>query len=111
MALATTATHYTPEDLLALSDDSRFELIDERLVEHRIGARATCAATNLPGLVWHFVRNNSPRLVLQADCGYQIFAEEPNRIWFTDESFITSAGNFLRTVHPGGAVVSPRLSL
>lgn len=88
MALATTATHYTPEELLTLPDYGRFELIDGHLVERKMGARSSYAATNLLVLVGHFVRSNNLGLVFQADCGYQIFAEEPNRVRFADGSFM-----------------------
>jgi Uma2 family endonuclease len=88
MTLATTATHYTPEDLLALPDYGRYELIDGQLVERKVGAKSSLAATNLLGLVWHFVRSNNLGLVFQADCGYQIFAEEPGRVRFADGSFL-----------------------
>jgi hypothetical protein len=47
MTLATTATHYTPEDLLALPDYGRFELIDGQLVERKMGAKSSYAATNV----------------------------------------------------------------
>ena len=35
-------------------------------------------------LMGHFVLNNSLGLVFQADCGYQIFPEEPGRVRFAD---------------------------
>jgi Uma2 family endonuclease len=88
MTPATTATRYTPEDLLTLPDYGRFELIDGQLVERKMGAKSSLAATNLLGLIWHYVRSNRLGLVFQADCGYQIFAEEPGRVRFADESFI-----------------------
>ena len=88
MALATTATLYTPEDLLTLPDYGRFELIDGHLVERKLGAKSSYVATNVLGLVWHFVRSHNLGLVFQADCGYQIFTEEPNRVRFADGSFI-----------------------
>jgi Uma2 family endonuclease len=88
MTLATTATYYTPEDLLALPDYGRFELIDGQLVERKVDAKSSLAAMNLLGLVWHFVWSNHLGLVFQADCGYQIFAEEPGRVRFADGSFI-----------------------
>jgi Uma2 family endonuclease len=88
MALATTTTHYTPEDLLVLQDYGRYELIDGQLVERNMGAKSSYVATNLLGLMWHFVRSNNLGLVFQADCGYQIFAEAPGRVRFADGSFI-----------------------
>ena len=89
MTLPTTATLYTPEDLLMLPDYGRFELLDGHLVERKMGAQSSCAATNVIGLVWHFVRSNNLGLVFQADCGYQIFAEDPGRVRFADASFIS----------------------
>src|SRR6266545_5000751 len=87
MTLTTTATLYTPDDLLTLPDYGRFELLDGHLVERKMGAKSSYAATNVLGLVWHFVWSNSLGLVFQADCGYQIF-EEPGRVRFADASFI-----------------------
>src|SRR5919205_3644737 len=88
MALATTAMSYTPEDLLTLPDYGRFELIDGHLVERKMGAQSSYAATNVLILFGHFVRSNNLVLVFQADCGYQIFAEDPGRVRFADASFI-----------------------
>ena len=88
MTLATTVTHYTPEDLLALPEYGRFELIDGQLVERKVGAKSSLAATNLLIRFGSFVRSNNLGLVFQADCGYQIFAEESGRVRFADGSFI-----------------------
>ena len=88
MVLATTTTYYTPEDLLALPDYGRYELIDGHLVKRNMGAKSSYVATNLLVLMGHFVRSNKLGLVFQADCGYQIFAEAPGRVRFADASFI-----------------------
>ena len=65
MTLTTTATLYTPEDLLTLPDYWRFELLDGHLVERKTGAKSSYAAANVIGLVWHFVRSNHLGLVFQ----------------------------------------------
>ena len=88
MTLATTVTHYTPEDLLSLPEYGRFELIDGQLVERKMGAKSSLAATNLLIRMGSFVQSNHLGLVFQADCGYQIFTEEPGRVRFADGSFI-----------------------
>jgi hypothetical protein len=109
MTLATTATHYTPEDLLTLPDYGRFELIDGQLVERKTGARASYVATNLLVRMGSFVRCNNLGLVFQADCGYQIFTEEPGRVrLLTHHSY--AVGNCLRTVCPKDTVVSRPIS-
>jgi Uma2 family endonuclease len=109
MTLATTAPHYTPEDLLALPDYGRFELIDGQLVERKMGAKSSLAATNLLGLIWHFVRSNNLGLVFQADCGYQIFAEDPGRVRFADGSFIRRGQLPENLVPQGHCRVAPDL--
>jgi Uma2 family endonuclease len=88
MTLATTVTHYTPEDLLTLPEYGRFELIDGQLVERKMGAKSSYAATKLLIRFGSFVESNNLGLVFQADCGYQIFVEEPGRVRFADGSFI-----------------------
>ena len=109
MTLATTATYYTPEDLLALPDYGRLELIDGQLVERNMGAKSSLAATNMLGLVWHFVRSNNLGLVFQSDCGYQIFAEEQGRVRFADGSFISRAKLPEDLVPQGHCRVAPDL--
>jgi Uma2 family endonuclease len=88
MTLATTVMPYTPEDLLALPDYGRYELIDGHLVERNMGAKSSYVATNLLVLMGYFVRSNRLGFVFQTDCGYQIFAEAPGRVRFADGSFI-----------------------
>jgi Uma2 family endonuclease len=88
MTLAMTVTHYTPEALLDLPDYGRFELIDGQLVERKMGAKSSYAATKLLIRFGSFVESNHLGLVFQADCGYQIFTHAPNRVRFADASFI-----------------------
>ena len=88
MTLATTVTHYTPEDLLDLPDYGRFELIEGQLVERKMGAKSSYAATKLLIRFGSFVESNNLGLVFQADCGYQIFAQARERVRFADVSFI-----------------------
>jgi Uma2 family endonuclease len=88
MTLAATATYYIPEDLLALPDYGRFELIDGQLVVRKMDAKSSYAATRLLLRFGSFVEGNNLGLVFQADCGYQIFAHAPNRVRFADASFI-----------------------
>ena len=101
MALATTTTHYTPEDLYTLPDYGCFELIDGQLVERKMGAKSSYVATNILGPIWHFVRQHTLGLVFQSDCGYQIFAEDANRVRFADGSFIRR-GRLLEDHPPQG---------
>ena len=110
MALATTATHYTPEELLTLPDYGRFELIDGHLVARKMGARSSYAATNLLVLVGHFVRSNNLGSSFKRIVGTRSLSRiQIGSGLLTDHS--CPVGNFLRIVPLQDTVVSPRLSL
>ncbi len=79
---------YTPEDLLAMPDGHRYELIDGKLVERKTGAKASQIGANLISLVGPFVRERKLGKVFMADCGYQAFAAHPRKVRFADASFI-----------------------
>ena len=86
MATATVETRYTPEDLLTMPDEGRFELIDGQLVQRNMGAKSSYAATRLVVRIGTFCDSKNAGLVIQSDCGYQII--KPNRVRYADGSFI-----------------------
>src|SRR5438105_8085345 len=79
---------YVPEDLLRMEDGHRYELIDGQLLERHMGARASRIGLKLMSRVDQFVDPHGLGLVFPADCGYQIFGENANRVRFPDGSFI-----------------------
>lgn len=81
-------TRYTPEDLLAMPDEGRFELIDGQLVERNMGAKSSRVATKLLLFVGNFAEAGKRGIVFQSDCGFQIFPDDPNRVRYADCSFI-----------------------
>ena len=109
MTLATTVTHYTPEDLLALPDYGRFELIDGQLVERKMGAKSSLAATNLLVLMWYLsgatTWGSSFKLIVVTR---SLPRSQGGSDLLTDHSY--AMGNCLRTVCPRGTVVSRRIS-
>jgi len=88
MATTVTETQYTPEDLLALQDEGRYELIDGQLVERNMGARSSYVAARLLHLLALTTDAQQLGLLFGADCGYQMFADDPNRVRYADGSFI-----------------------
>jgi Uma2 family endonuclease len=88
MATAGTETRYTAEDLLAMPDEGRYELIDGVLVERKMGAKSSLVAGNLLFFVKAFARTHSLGLVFLPDCGYQVFGVERDRVRYADGSFI-----------------------
>ena len=79
---------YTPEDLLALPDAGRYELIDGQLVERNTGAKSSYVAARLVRLLGLVTDAQELGLLFGSDCGYQIFADDPGRVRFADGSFI-----------------------
>jgi Uma2 family endonuclease len=88
MATSILEKPYVAEDLLRMEDGHRYELIDGQLVERHMGAKASLIGCNLLKLVGQHAQIHGLGLVFQADCGYQIFGENANRVRFADGSFI-----------------------
>ena len=88
MATAAVDTPYPPEDLLALPDKGRYELIDGQLVERNMGARSSYVAAKLLRLLGLLTDAEELGLLFGSDCGYQIFADDPSRVRYADGSFM-----------------------
>ena len=88
MTTAALETRYTPEDLLAMPDEGRYELIDGQLVERKMGAKSSHVATRLVTRIGSLADTRSLGLVFQSDCGYQVFKPDRNRVRYADGSFI-----------------------
>lgn len=79
---------FTPEELLTLGNDRGFELVNGRLVEKSMGAEASLVGINVATGLRSHVRKDRQGLVFGSECGYQIFADDPNRIRKPDVSFV-----------------------
>src|SRR5215475_3008670 len=102
---------YTPEDLLAMPDSHRFDLVDGQLVERNMGAESSWIALQINSRLCSYAETSQPGLVLGPDCGYQIFQDDPNRVRFPDGSFIRS-GRLPNDALPRGRIrVVPDLVL
>ena len=102
---------YTPEDLLAMPDGHRFDLVDGHLVERNMGAESSWIALQINRYLGNYAETSQHGLVLGPDCGYQIFPDDPNRVRFPDGAFIRS-GRLPNDVLPRGHIrVVPDLVL
>jgi Uma2 family endonuclease len=97
------ARRYTPEDLLAMPDGHRFDLVDGCPVERHMGAESSWIALQVSHRLCNYVATFQGGLVLGPDCGYQIFPADPNRVRFPDGSFIRS-GRLPHDAPPRGHV-------
>ena len=78
----------TPEDLLYLSRDHRYELVNGRLVEKSMAATSSLVAGQVYGVLWNHCQQTAAGEVFYADQGYQCFPDEPNKVRKPDISFI-----------------------
>jgi Uma2 family endonuclease len=98
---------YTPDELLALENGQRFELIDGRLKEKPpMGAEANLVATALASLLYAHASSSKRGHVFTQDCGYQIFSADPKKVRKPDVSFIPR-GRLPGERIPGGHVRVP----
>ena len=104
-AIATEA-RYTPEDLLAMPDGKRYELVDGRLVERKMGAESSWVGTRLASRLDRFCEDNNLGIVWAADNGYQCFAHAPGLVRRPDVSFVKK-GRLPGDVAPKGWVKIP----
>jgi Uma2 family endonuclease len=95
-----------PEDLLEREDGIRYELIDGRLVERHMGARSSEVAANIIQVIGRYVVERKLGKVFAPDCGYQIFASDPNWVRFPDVTFI-ARGHLPQDKAPEGHVRVP----
>ena len=85
-AMATAS--YTPEDLLAMPDGKRFELVEGDLVETNVSTLSSWVGGKTFRLVANFAEDRGLGTVWPADCGLQCFEDEPGRVRRPDVTFI-----------------------
>jgi Uma2 family endonuclease len=88
MASVSSEVRYTPEDLLAMPDGHRYELINGQLVERNMGAESSRVAQIVNRKIDSYAEANGLGLVWGPDCGYQIFGDDAHRVRYADGSFV-----------------------
>jgi Uma2 family endonuclease len=102
---------HTPEDLLVMPEGHRFELIDGQLKERNMGAWEAAIAARVMRHVGNHVEREKLGTCFAADCGYQIFADDPKKVRFPDGSFV-ARGRFPQDqVPPGHLRTHPDLAV
>jgi Uma2 family endonuclease len=106
-----TKTKYTPEDLLAMPDGKSYELVDGQLVERKMGVESSWVTGRLHSRLDRFCQEHGTGWVVQADCGYQCFLDDPSRVRRPEVSFVRY-GRFPSEVLPKGwAKIAPDLAV
>jgi Uma2 family endonuclease len=83
-----TKVEVTPEDLLAMPDGDRYELVDGALVERKMGTRSSWVGGQVYSLLTQHCKAQPVGWALPADAGYQGFPDGPNKVRKPDASFI-----------------------
>jgi len=109
-AFATTA-RITPEDLLAMPDEERYELVNGQLVERNMGLESSWVGGRL--LLWlgRFCEEDALGWVFNADNGYQCFRHDPGRVRRPDVSFIRFGRLPGEVLPEGWAKIPPDLAV
>jgi len=92
---------YTPDDLLQMPEEGRFELVDGQLVERNMGSESSQVTGRVFLRIGTFVEVNAAGVVFPSDCGYQIYPRRPKLVRFPDTSFVRT-GRLPSNVAPKG---------
>ncbi len=79
---------YTPEDLLAMPDRKKYELVDGHLVERHMSVLSNWVAGRLHRFIDIFVDEQELGWAWAAAQGYVCFPDSPRKVRFPDVSFV-----------------------
>jgi len=88
MSTVTGQSKFTPEDVLRLEGEERFELVDGQLVSTELSALAAIVCSRICALLSATVNAGKLGAVMTSEASYRCFAEERDRVRRPDVSFI-----------------------
>jgi Uma2 family endonuclease len=80
---------YTPEDLLAMPDRKKYELVDGHLVERHMSVVSSWVGGQLHFELTLFLRKHPLGWAWPADQGYACFPNSPRKLRFPDVSYVS----------------------
>jgi Uma2 family endonuclease len=86
--LITAPARYTPEDLLAMPDGDRYELVDGQLVEVQLSLLSSLVGAKIVSLLVTFCEANDLGWVWGSDLGFRCFPHAPGLLRKPDAAFI-----------------------
>src|SRR3954451_21438707 len=108
--IAELKTH-TPDDLLAMPDRKRYELVDGKLVELNVSALSSLVAANLLHMIADHCKANTPAWIFGADCGYQCFPGHPRKVRKPDVSLVRRERLPAEQITEGSLTLPPDLAV
>jgi Uma2 family endonuclease len=88
-AASSAPTKLTAADLLAISDEKNYELIDGQLKELDIGFDSSWVAMALGAFLFSYCRQHNLGWVLGSDAGFQCFSKDSEKVRKPDVAFIS----------------------
>ena len=79
---------YSPEDLLLMSDDELYELVDGQLLKKSLSGLSSWVGAEVGSRLGNFVVEHQLGWVFGSDTGYQCFADAPDKVRKPDTSFV-----------------------
>lgn len=112
MGAIASKSRVTADELAAMPDEKRYELIDGELVERApVGNESSWIAMCLGSLLFNHCLANRLGWVFDSESGYQCFPDDPNRVRKPDVSFVRF-GRFPNEQIPKGyAKLAPDLAV
>src|SRR5687768_12124711 len=111
MSIVSSTSEFTPEDLLSMPDDRRYELVGGKLVEKPVSALSSLVASIIGRILGDFVERHRLGLVFDPDATYQCFPTEPSLVRRPDVSFVRR-GRFPAGDLPEGHIrIAPDLAV
>ena len=104
-------TLLTPEDLLAMPDERRFELIDGEPVERDMGALSGWVGGQIHDFLNQHCRANMLGWVFPADVGFQCFPDRPRTLRKSDAAFIRTGRLPNEQIPDGHIRIAPDLAV
>jgi Uma2 family endonuclease len=111
MAAPKIPTIYTPEELLAISGDRLYELVDGGLLEKDMGGKSSWVGGQIFYYLSSFVGDAQIGWVFPADASYQCFPDDPERVRLPDVSLILKGRLPGEQVPDGHIPVPPDLAV
>jgi Uma2 family endonuclease len=111
MSVAEHSALLTPDDLLAMPDGDRFELVDGHLVERYMGFLSSVIGATVIGLIRAYLQECNSGWVAGSDCGYQCFPDEPHKVRKPDVSFIALSRLPQEAMPTGFVRIAPDLAV
>jgi Uma2 family endonuclease len=102
---------YEPEDLLSLSGDGNFELVDGHLVEQSVSVLTGIVAGNLSALLGGHVVPTQVGYILSSDTMHRYFPDHPERIRKPDLCFVRRDRLNAPQIAAGFLTIAPDLAV